>query len=131
MFSVPETKIVKDVMGKNFVLVDENITLGQAIDFIVSRNEREIMVDNGDGGIKGIVSLTDICKISLKLKNYKAELVKNVMTKNLISIDKNAKLDECRNIMMRNNIGVLPVLENEKLIGVVNQKHIRDFCIWS
>lgn len=127
MFSVPETKIVKDVMGKNFVLVDENITLGQAIDFIVSRNEREIMVDNGDGGIKGIVSLTDICKISLKLKNYKAELVKNVMTKNLISIDKNAKLDECRNIMMRNNIGVLPVLENEKLIGVVNQKHIRDF----
>ncbi|MGG2468350.1 sigma-54 dependent transcriptional regulator PrdR [Paraclostridium bifermentans] len=127
MFSVPETKIVKDVMGKNFVLVDENITLGQAIDFIVSRNEREVMVDNGGGGIKGIVSLTDICKVSLKLKNYKDELVKNVMTKNLISIDKNAKLDECRNIMMKNNIGVLPVLENEKLIGVVNQKHIRDF----
>ncbi|MFR3498373.1 MAG: CBS domain-containing protein, partial [Paraclostridium bifermentans] len=55
MFSVPETKIVKDVMGKSFVLVDENITLGQAIDLIVSKNEREVMVDNGNGGIKGIV----------------------------------------------------------------------------
>ncbi len=127
MFSVPETKIVKDVMGKSFVLVDENITLGQAIDLIVSKNEREVMVDNGNGGIKGIVSLTDICKLSLKRKDYKNELVKNAMSKNLISINKDAKLDECRNIMMRNNIGVLPVLENEKLIGVVNQKHIRDF----
>lgn len=127
MFSVPETKIVKDVMEKNFVLVDENITLGQAIDLIVSRNEREVMVDNGKEGIKGIVSLTDICKLSLNRKDYKNELVKNVMTKKLISIDKNAKLDECRNIMMKNNIGVLPVLENKKMIGVVNQKHIRDF----
>ncbi|WP_170075053.1 sigma-54 dependent transcriptional regulator PrdR [Paraclostridium dentum] len=127
MFSVPETKIVKDVMGKSFVLVDENITLGQAIDLIVSKNEREVMVDNGNGGIKGIVSLTDICNLSLKRKDYKNELVKNAMSKNLISINKDAKLDECRNIMMRNNIGVLPVLENEKLIGVVNQKHIRDF----
>ena len=127
MFSVPETKIVKDVMEKNFVLVNENITLGQAIDFIVRRNERAIMVDNGKGGIKGIVSLTDICKLSLKFKNYKDELVKNVMIKDIISIGKNAKLDECRNIMMKNNIGVLPVIEDEKLIGVVNQKHIRDF----
>ncbi|WP_250673160.1 sigma-54 dependent transcriptional regulator PrdR [Paraclostridium ghonii] len=127
MFSVPETKIVKDVMGKKFVIVDENITLGQVIDLIVSKNEREVMVDNKKGGIKGIVSLTDICKLSLKCKDYKNELVKNIMTKNLISIDKNAKLDECRNLMMKNNIGVLPVLENKKIIGVVNQKHIRDF----
>ncbi|GAA0705804.1 sigma-54 dependent transcriptional regulator PrdR [Paraclostridium ghonii] len=127
MFSVPETKIVKDVMGKKFVLVDENITLGQVIDLIVSKNEREVMVDNKKGGIKGIVSLTDICKLSLKCKDYKNELVKNIMTKNLISIDKNAKLDECRNLMMKNNIGVLPVLESKKIIGVVNQKHIRDF----
>lgn len=127
MFSVPETKIVKDVMSKNFISVDENITLGQAIELIIKQNEREVMIGDGEGGIKGLVSLTDICKLSMKCKNYKNELVKNIMTKNLICIDTNAKLDECRNIMMKNNIGVLPVLENKKLVGVVNQKHIRDF----
>ena len=127
MFSVPETKIVKDVMSKDFVLVDENITLGQAIDLILKQNEREIMVDNGNGGIKGLVSLTDICNLSMKCKDYKNELLKNIMTRDLICVDMDAKLDECRNIMMKNNIGVLPVLENDKLVGVVNQKHIRDF----
>ncbi len=127
MFSVPETKIVKEVMSKKFILVDENITLGEAIDLIVNQNEREIMVDNGKGGIKGLVSLTDICHLSIKRKDYKNELVKNIMTTDLISVNKEAKIDECRNIMMKNNIGVLPVLENEKIIGVVNQKHIRDF----
>ena len=127
MFSVPETKIVKEVMSKNFIIVDENITLGQAIELIIKSNEREVMILNDTGGIKGLVSLTDICKLSMKCKDYKDELVKNIMTKNLICIDKYAKLDECRNIMMKNNIGVLPVLENEKLVGVVNQKHIRDF----
>ena len=127
MFSVPETKIVKDVMSKKFVLVDENITLGQAIDLIVKENEREIMVDDGNGGIKGIISLTDICNSSAKYKDYKNELVKNIMSKDLIFVDMNEKLDECRNIMMKNNIGVLPVLENKKLIGVINQRHIRDF----
>ena len=127
MFSVPETKVVKEVMSKKFILVDENITLGQAIDLIVKENEREIMVDDGNGGIKGIISLTDICNLSTKCKDYKNELVKNIMTKDLIFIDMDAKLDECRNIMMKNNIGVLPVLEKNKLIGVINQRHIRDF----
>ncbi|MGL5642406.1 MAG: sigma-54 dependent transcriptional regulator PrdR [Paraclostridium sp.] len=127
MFSVPETKIVKDVMSKDFISVDENITLGQAIELIIKQNEREVMIGDGKGGIKGLVSLTDICNLSMKCKNYKNELVKNIMTRNLICIDTNAKLDECRNIMMKNNIGVLPVLENKKLVGVVNQKHIRDF----
>ncbi len=127
MFSVPETKLVKEVMNKKFILVNENITLGEAINLIVNQNEREIMVDNGEGGIKGLVSLTDIYHLSTKCKNYKNELVKNIMTTNLISVDKEVKIDECRNIMMKNNIGVLPVLENEKIIGVINQKHIRDF----
>ena len=127
MFSVPETKKVKDVMTTKFILVDENINIGQAIELILNKNEREVLVTNQNGGIKGLVSLTDICNLSLNNQNYKDELIKNVMTKNLITIDKNAKLDECRNIMMKNNIGVLPVLENNKIIGVLNQKHIRDF----
>lgn len=76
MFSVPETKIVKEVMSKNFIIVDENITLGQAIELIIKSNEREVMILNDTGGIKGLVSLTDICKLSMKCKDYKDELVK-------------------------------------------------------
>src|SRR3712207_8557031 len=56
-----------------FRSVDENITLGQAIELIIKSNEREVMILNDNGGIKGLVSLTDICKLSMKCKDYKED----------------------------------------------------------
>lgn len=127
MFSIPKMKKVKEVMNKDFIILREYDNLGSAIELFIKNNEREVMVINEDGKLKGIVSLTDICGISRKKENYKDVLVSEIMVKHIIHIDKEAKLDECRNKMIKNNIGVLPVLENGKILGVINQKHIRDF----
>lgn len=127
MFSIPETKRVNEVMNKNFITLKEEDTLGNAIDSIINSNEREIMIINELGYIKGIVSLTDICNSSKTNNNYRNIKINEVMSKNLICIYKDAKLDECRNLMMNNNIGVLPVIEENKVIGVINQTHIRDY----
>jgi len=120
-------KKVKEVMNKDFIILREYNNLGSAIKLFIKNNEREVMIISDDGKLKGIVSLTDICDISRKKENYKDVLVSEIMVKHIIHIDKEAKLDECRNKMIKNNIGVLPVLENGKVLGVINQKHIRDF----
>ena len=127
MFSIPKMKKVKEVMNKDFIILMEHNNLGNVIELLIKNNEREVMIISDDGKLKGIVSLTDVCVISRKEENYKDVLVSEVMVKHIIHIDKEAKLDECRNKMMKNNIGVLPVLENGKIVGVINQKHIRDF----
>jgi transcriptional regulator with PAS, ATPase and Fis domain len=49
------------------------------------------------------------------------------MISEVISIDKFANLMECRNIMMEYKIGILPILENDEVIGVIRQEHIRDY----
>ncbi|MGL5506451.1 MAG: sigma-54 dependent transcriptional regulator PrdR [Paraclostridium sp.] len=127
MFSIPETKKVNQVMNKNFTTLKENNTLGEAIDLIIDNNEREIMIVNDRGEINGIISLTDICNCSRLNSNYRDIEINTVMAKNLICIDSDARLDECRNIMISNNIGVLPVTDNKKILGVINQRHIRDY----
>lgn len=127
MFSIPKTTKVKEVMSKDFIILSENDKLSEAIELIIKNNEREVMITSGNGGIKGIVSLTDICNISRENEEFKDVSLNEFTAKKIIHIDKEMKLYECRDIMIENNIGVLPVLDDGKIIGVINQKHIRDF----
>ena len=127
MFSIPGTKKVREVMNKSFITLAEENTLGDVIDSIIDSNEREAMIVNESGEIKGIISLTDIYNSSKNDSDYRKIKISEVMSKNLICIEDDARLDECRNLMINNNIGVLPITKENKVIGVINQTHIRDY----
>jgi CBS domain-containing protein len=82
-----------------------------------------IIVDNNDFPI-GIFSERDYArKIVLKGKSSKDTLLDEVMTKELISVTKDYKIDQCMNIMNEKGIRHLPVLENKKIVGIIS---IRD-----
>ena len=82
-----------------------------------------IIVDNNDLPI-GIFSERDYArKIVLKGKSSKDTLLNEVMTKELITVTKNYKIDQCMKIMNEKGIRHLPVLENKKIVGIIS---IRD-----
>ena len=82
-----------------------------------------IIVDNNDFPI-GIFSERDYArKIVLKGKSSKDTLLDEVMTKELITVTKNYKIDQCMKIMDEKGIRHLPVLENKKIVGIIS---IRD-----
>ena len=82
-----------------------------------------IIVDNNDFPI-GIFSERDYArKIILKGKSSKDTLLNEVMTKELITVTKNYKIDQCMKIMNEKGIRHLPVLENKKIVGIIS---IRD-----
>ena len=82
-----------------------------------------IIVDNKDFPI-GIFSERDYArKIILKGKSSKDTLLDEVMTKELITITKDYKIDQCMKIMNEKGIRHLPVLENQKIVGIIS---IRD-----
>ena len=82
-----------------------------------------IIVDNNDFPI-GIFSERDYArKIILKGKSSKDTLLDEVMTKELITVTKNFKIDQCMEIMNEKRIRHLPVLENKKIVGIIS---IRD-----
>ena len=79
-----------------------------------------IIVDNDDFPI-GIFSERDYArKIILKGKSSKDTLLDEVMTKELITITRDYKIDQCMEIMNEKRIRHLPVLENKKIVGMIS-----------
>ena len=79
-----------------------------------------IVVDNNDFPV-GIFSERDYArKIVLKGKSSKDTLLDEVMTKELITVTRDYKVDQCMEIMNEKRIRHLPVLENKKIVGIIS-----------
>ncbi|WP_275096601.1 CBS domain-containing protein [Sedimenticola hydrogenitrophicus] len=69
----------------------------------------------------GILSERDYArKIIIKGKSSKETLVREVMTTEVCYVDKKTNMDECLAIMTEKHIRHLPVMENNRLIGLVS-----------
>ena len=79
-----------------------------------------IIIDNNDFPI-GIFSERDYArKIILKGKSSKDTLLEEVMTKELITVTRDFKIDQCMELMTEHKIRHLPILENKKVIGIIS-----------
>ena len=74
-----------------------------------------------DGELKGIVSQGD-CAIKVLLPHHNASEVaaSTIMTPNPLTVKLSNTLDECMAIMVHKHIRHLPVLEANKVVGVVS-----------
>ena len=101
--------------------VSKNQSVRQALIIMSEKNIGAIIVvDNNDFPV-GIFSERDYArKIILKGKNSKDTLLDEVMTKELITITRDYKIDQCMEIMNEKRIRHLPVLENKKIVGIIS-----------
>lgn len=127
MFSIPELKRVDEVMDKKFVFINENKNIYMAIEEMIKNNVRALIVTSENEEVKGIISMTDIHNTYKTDDDYKNKKIKDVMSKDIICVTKGVNINQCRNTMIKNNIGILPILDHGKIVGVLNQNHIRDY----
>lgn len=128
MFSIPEMKNVEDVMDINFNTINENESVKNAVSEIIKTNKKTLVALNDDGDMSGIISITDIHNLGLNSEGIEDVKIKDIMKKNVVSVKKGMPIDECRNLMIKENIGILPVVDNfGKILGILRQEHIRDY----
>ena len=101
--------------------ISKDQSVRQALTLMSEKNIGAIIiVDNNDFPI-GIFSERDYArKIVLKGKSSKDTLLDEVMTKELITITKDNKIDQCMEIMTEKKIRHLPILEDKKIVGIIS-----------
>lgn len=128
MFMVLKEILVKDVMDDEFLIAYENSSLSEIKEKLITNYKKEIFVYDREDNLQGIITMEDISNLTKekKLDIHKIH-AKDIAINEVITISEDSNLLNCRNLMLKNNIGRLAVLKKDGIIGVIRQEHIRDF----
>lgn len=125
---------IKDRMTKNPICIDENTSISKALDIMANKGFHRLPIVDNDNHLLGLVTEGLISEntagsataLSIYEINYLISkmTVKDIMVKDIITINPDALLEEAAVIMRKNDIGCLVVVENEKVVGIITQNDI-------
>ncbi len=119
---LPPAITADEVASKPVYTLDSNISLYEAEQFFSDKGIKGCLVVE-EGKPAGIISQRDL------QKGLRSDLghapVKGFMTRSLITAPPQTSLVELRRIMVENNIGRIPLIdENENLVGIITRSDI-------
>lgn len=95
-------------------------TVFQALELMAEKDIGAVLVTDGKGTLLGIFSERDYArKVILKGRTSKQVTVGELMTSKVYAVTPEMTLEECMSILSARKIGHLPVLENDKLVGMI------------
>ncbi|MCA9928526.1 MAG: CBS domain-containing protein, partial [Anaerolineales bacterium] len=121
--------LVSRRMSSPVITVSESTPIMEALDLMRRQNIRRTPVVNKKGKMIGIVSDKDLLNagpseatsLSVWEVNYLlAKLsVKDVMTKDVLTVTEDTPIEEAAYIMAENKIGGLPVMRGQEIVGLI------------
>ena len=128
---------VRSRMTKNPITITRQTTVADALDLMRQNNIRRLPVMEKDQ-LVGIVTDRDLSRVSpspatslsiFEINYLLAKMkIADVIPKkqNVITISPNAYVEEAALLMREHKIGALPVLEDNKLVGIITETNIFD-----
>jgi len=118
-------KSILDLKGDFVLTIVPEATIEEASEMLAENHIGAVVVTNQAGQIAGILSERDI---AVSLPQYGGALgetkVSEIMTCDVVFCTTETTVQEVLNIMVGNGIRHLPVVEQDKLIGVVSLRDV-------
>ena len=107
--------------GRKVFQIDANATVSEALALLKQENIGAVIVGSSKTSVAGILSERDICRALAVTGAEALELyVKEVMTKGVITCTPDRSLEDLMRDMTEHRIRHLPVVESDRLIGIVS-----------
>ena len=112
---------VKDCMSENVVWVTGNNTIYDVAKLMNENHIGSIPVCDNNNNLVGIVTDRDIVLRTIACgKDVRQTKVTDIMTTEVIKTSKDTEVSWVANIMAKNQIRRVPVVEDEKLVGIIS-----------
>ncbi len=110
--------LVNEVMNKNVVVVKKGANLKEASGVMAKARIGSLVVVEG-AKIVGIVTSSDIIRSIAQDKMPENTLIEEVMAKRVFTVEPETTLEDAVDVMVDNKIRELPVVENNKIKGII------------
>ena len=126
--------LVKDCMTSNPVTIGPDMPVAEALSFMRQQNVRRLPIINKKRKLIGIISEKDLLYASpspaTSLSVYEVGYllsklkVEEIMAKDVTTVAPDAPLEEAARIMADGQVGGLPVMDGDHLVGIITETDI-------
>ena len=114
--------------GREVYSVSPDATVFEAIQLMAEKNIGALLVMS-ERRLLGVISERDYTrKVALKGKSSRETKVLEIISSPVVSATPGHSVEECMRLMTTNRVRHLPILEGEKLVGIVS---IGDLVNWT
>ena len=136
--------LVKDIMTKEVVTIRPEVTLAEVVRLLKQHRINGVPVVTAGGVLVGIITMSDLLRLlrdinfwnkveqarpelSVKdafLKDKEQAIVEKKMTHDVITVAEDETVERVLDLMSTRNIHTIPVMREDKLVGIVGAMDI-------
>ncbi|HSB16401.1 MAG TPA: CBS domain-containing protein [Bryobacteraceae bacterium] len=120
MSLIDTVRSLLNAKGKAVWALPPDATVYEAIELMAEKSVGAVLVIS-EGKLAGILSERDYArKVILQGRSSKDTLLREIMSRPVLTVDPGATVDECMRIVTEHRIRHLPVMEGERVVGIVS-----------
>jgi CBS domain-containing protein len=112
---------VGDVMSTNLITVQKSDSVYKCAKLMKDNNISSLVVLRDDNSLEGILTKTDLV-FNFLIQETEPLKVSKVMTPKVISVAPDDQLFFVESVLLNNKISRVPVVKNQKLVGIITYK---------
>ncbi len=119
--------VLRDILKKTpeeLTTVTRDQTADAAVKLMAEQNISDVIVVDEEGKIAGIITERDVVRYVHNNVDLKTESVGNLMTTKIITFEPSTEINAAIQVISKEKIRHLPIVENGKLIGVVTYRDL-------
>ncbi|MCY6370919.1 CBS domain-containing protein [Clostridium ganghwense] len=120
---------VKEIMHSQVITIDIGDNIKRALDVMNKNNINGAPVEDKDGNLAGVVVKADIYRFLIEQGHYDTYPIESIMTKDVITANKDDDVIEVANKLINNDIASIPIVEGNKVVGMVSIEAVVEYFI--